>query len=283
MAGIKSSRPDVPSLQPAARKRRTPARIALPDSGNSLAYTVASRTSHDPTSLESIRAAFQDLGSRGIATRRLQSAPSPRHKLDQLLQIALLYGYEGDFVKAGATLDAARSLAEDNPFSFVAELPTVIFLQGLMALRRGEVENCVDCPCQGSCIFPLQSNAVHQKREGSRQAVKYFREYLEGRPDDLGVRWLLNVAYMTLGEYPNGVPEPLRLPLEPFRSEFDMGRFVDVAPTLGLNRLHCAGGAIMDDFDNDGLLDVIESSWDAAEPLAFYRNQGDGTFTNRAK
>ena len=165
VAGIKSSRPDVPSVQPAERKRRTPARIPRPDSGDSLAYTVLSRTPHDPTSLQSIRAAFQNLGYRGIAALRLQSTPSPRHKLDQLLQIALLYGYEGDFVKAGATLDAARSLADDNPLGFVAELPTVIFLQGLMALRRGEVENCVECPCQGSCIFPLQSNAVHQKRD----------------------------------------------------------------------------------------------------------------------
>ena len=40
----------------------------------------------------------------------------------------------------------------------------------------------------------------------------------EQQPDDLGVQWLLNVAYMTLGEYPEGVPPDLLLPL---------GRFAD--------------------------------------------------------
>src|SRR5262245_27316321 len=57
---------------------------------------------------------------------------------------------------------------------------------------------------------------VHQKREGSRQAVGYFTEYLKYFPDDTGVRWLLNVAYMTLGEYPEKVPAEHRLPLAPF-------------------------------------------------------------------
>ena len=40
---------------------------------------------------------------------------------------------------------------------------------------------------------------------GSRLAIKHFTEYLEQFPDDLEVRWLLNLAHMTLGEYPDKV------------------------------------------------------------------------------
>src|SRR5207247_7738524 len=130
-------------------------------------------------------------------------------------------------------------------------------LQGVAAMRQAEDENCVTCACESSCIFPLRPQAVHRNRQGARDAVKFFTEYLEGQPDDLGVRWLLNLAHMTLGEYPERVPPAPLIPLSHFRPEFDVGRFTDVAPRLGLNRLNCAGGAIMDDFDNDGLLDLV--------------------------
>ena len=42
-----------------------------------------------------------------------------------------------------------------------------------------------------------------------------------------------------------------------------------------------SGGAIMDDFDNDGLLDLVVTSSDPTQPMALYRNKGDGTFEER--
>ena len=39
----------------------------------------------------------------------------------------------------------------------------------------------------------------------------------------------------------------------------------------------------MDDFDNDGLLDIVVTSLDPTEPMAFYRNKGDGTFEDRTR
>src|SRR5262249_53908946 len=98
-----------------------------------------------------------------------------------------------------------------------------------------------------------------------------------------GGRWLLNLAYMALGEYPDRVPLPYLIPLAPFQSEIDIGRFTDSAAKLGVNRLNQSGGAIMDDFDNDGLLDIVVTTINPAEPMAFYRNRGDGTFEDRTK
>ena len=39
----------------------------------------------------------------------------------------------------------------------------------------------------------------------------------------------------------------------------------------------------MDDFDNDGLLDLVVTSCDPAQAMAFYRNKGDGTFEDRTE
>ena len=61
--------------------------------------------------------------------------------------------------------------------------------------------------------------AHFEKQENSKLAIQYFQSYLEQKPDDLEVRWLLNLAYMTLGEYPAGVPAKYLIPQRPFRVE----------------------------------------------------------------
>jgi len=235
----------------------------------------------DPFSLEHIRDCYQGAGHRGIKMIQQQLDTEfllPQQRLERLRTMSLLYLYEGDFLKASVVLEKARALIAAEPERLQRDLPMILFLQGMAALRRGETENCVDCNCDSSCIFPIQPQAVHQKPEGSREAIRYFTAYLELFPDDVGVRWLLNVAFMTLGDYPGHVPSQHLIPLKSFQSEFDVGRFVDIAPKLGLNRLNMAGGAIMDDFDNDGLLDFVTTTMDEGGAMAFYRNRGDGTF-----
>jgi hypothetical protein len=239
----------------------------------------------DPLSLAHVREVYDHVGMRGIAEINALLARGdapPEVRLNLLQNKVLFYNYEGEFAKAAEVLAELRRLVESDP-RFHPALPTLIFLQGITALRLGETENCVECQCQGSCIFPIAPQAVHQRRKGSTEAIKHFTEYLEIDPKDIEARWLLNLAYMTLGEHPAGVPEKYRIPLEPFQSKLDIGRFMDVAPRLGVNRLDMAGGAIMDDFDNDGLLDLMETTSDPTQPMAFYRNKGDGTFEDRTK
>ncbi len=84
---------------------------------------------------------------------------------------------------------------------------------------------------------------------------------------------------MTLGQYPDKVPARHLIALDRFRdSERDIGRFRDVAHRAGVNRLNQAGSGMFEDIDGDGRLDLVVSSFDPTEPLAIYRNCGDGTF-----
>jgi hypothetical protein len=239
----------------------------------------------DPLSLEHIRSCIVRAGYRA-ASQLEQELVQSNLRLEDLtnkqIQVALLYLYEGEFLKAYEVLTELRRIVLANPQRLGSGLPTVVFLQGIAALRRAETENCVRCQCDGSCIFPIQAQAVHNKREGSRLAIQHFTEYLQRQPEDPGVRWLLNVAYMTLGEYPDQVPPAFLIPPQTFESEFDIGHFSDIAPRLQLNRLQQSGGAIMDDFHNRGFLDLVVTSFDPGMPLALYRNRGDGTFEERA-
>jgi len=111
-------------------------------------------------------------------------------------------------------------------------------------LRRAEQSNCV-CKQNGeSCIFPLREAAQHTQREGAEEAARLLEKALEVNPGDMQSVWLLNLCHMALGSYPDGVPSLYRIPPERIESEFDIGKFEDIAPRLGMNRRTCAGGAI---------------------------------------
>ena len=95
------------------------------------------------------------------------------------------------------------------------------------------------------------------------------------------MRWLLNLAYMTIGRYPREVPPAYLIPPAAFVSSEDVGRFRDVAPQAGLNVVATAGGVIVDDFAGTGRFDVVTSNFDSCGPMHYFRNNGDGTFTER--
>jgi tetratricopeptide (TPR) repeat protein len=201
---------------------------------------------------------------------------------ERILQIhrllAQMYSYQGDMPKAIAHFQAAHVIAAKNGFN-TSQLEKQL---GIAEMRRGETENCANQHNARSCILPLSPEAQHTLTSGSEKAIEYFRTSLERNPDDLEVKWLMNIAYMTLGKHPDGVPKEYVIAPSTFASSEDIGRFADVAPSLGLDTFNMAGGVIMDDFDNDGFLDLVTSSLDPCMPLRYFRNEGNGSFTERA-
>ena len=161
-------------------------------------------------------------------------------------------------------------------------------LLGIVALRRGEVDNCIACLGPSSCIFPIVAEAVHkqQRRDSlARELIKYFDDYLEESPGDLRIRWLLNIAYMTLGEYPEKVPAEYLIPLDHRSgSKADVGRFENVAAAVGLTARgpNLAGGSVFDDFTGDGRPDLFTTSLDPDRGASMFINKGDGTFEDRS-
>jgi hypothetical protein len=153
---------------------------------------------------------------------------------------------------------------------------------GVAYLHKSEMENGVYKTPGDRCIFPPRQNLAYEKTASSEASIRYFLKYLQQKPDDLEVKWLLNLAYLTLGKYPAGVPADDLIPPSVFASKESVGRFVDVAPAAGLDLVSMAGGLIVDDFDNDGLLDIVTSSYNMCEHVHFFHNNGDGTFTDRS-
>ena len=151
------------------------------------------------------------------------------------------------------------------------------------SMRQGEASNCLVTASADRCLFPLRPGGVHMHPESARAAATHFESYLKREPDDLGARWLLNLAYMLQGRYPKDVPSRWRLEPKLFDSEAEMPRFLDVAGPTGLGHAGIAGGTIADDFDGDGLIDVFMTSVDYCAPARLYINKGDGTFDDRSE
>ena len=156
----------------------------------------------------------------------------------------------------------------------------VYFTRGVTFLRQSEVQNCIGRHNADSCLLPLKGGGLHQIRRPAENALKNFESYLELKPGSLAGRWLLNLTAMALGDYPDGVPESHLIPPAAFESDASIGRYPDIAPELGIDTFNLCGGSMVDDFDNDGFLDIMTSTSDPDGPLQFYRNLGNGRFEN---
>ena len=190
-----------------------------------------------------------------------------------------LYASAGKMEKTIEDLKAAYQIALKDAPDWAPQYEEQI---GGAYLHLSEMENGGYTKSSDYGIFPpLHPKESFKKTEESKLAIEYFTRYLKQFPNDLEVKWDLCLAYMTLGEYPDGVPREYLIPEKGFESSEDIGRFVDVAPAAGLNIVREAGGVIVDDFDNDGLLDVMLTSMGSCDHMRFFHNNGDGTFTDR--
>ena len=69
-------------------------------------------------------------------------------------------------------------------------------------VRLGERTNCIHNHNAESCIFPVSTGGMHHDKTGSEKAIEIYKTLLTDNPGDLESRWLLNIAYMTIGGYP---------------------------------------------------------------------------------
>ncbi len=140
-------------------------------------------------------------------------------------------------------------------------------------LRIAEQENCIERHGVDSCLMPIRGDGVHARERGSRAAKAVLAGMLEEDPADLTNLWIYNLVAMTLSEYPDDVPEKWLIPPETFASDNDVGRFYDMAPRVGLDAMGLAGGSVVEDFDGDGDLDVMASSWGISDQMRYFRNE----------
>ena len=173
----------------------------------------------------------------------------------------------------------------DSPLFPKNTLGELAYALGVAHMRLGETDNCCANHVPESCIIPFSETAIHSVRRGSETAIKFFKQAI----NTVGIlpitkyksMWLLNLAFMTLGEYPQKVPVNYLIPESVFKSEVSFPKFKNVALQVGVANDSLAGGVISEDMDGDGDLDLVVSSWRKSESLRYYENQGKDGFKDK--
>ena len=212
------------------------------------------------------------------ASEKTGASYPPIDVLNAHFSLGEIFSYEGNMDAAVEQYQAAHQIAESDVPTATLQMNEAL---GIAYLHKSEMENDVYRAPGDRCLLPMRPGTAYAKPGDSQKAVEYFSKYLAQKPGELEVRWLLNLAYMTLGSYPEKVPPDFLIPPSVFASAEDVGRFVDVAPQAGLNSFSMAGGIIVDDFENNGRFDVVTSTFDSCGPMHFFHNNGDGTFTEQ--
>jgi len=228
---------------------------------------------------KSLAAAEDDL-TRDLATMNrpdLPLSPNDRVQFDYLL--GQLYAYQGKMAQAIERFTSARTRAAAEMPALVPQLDEAL---GIAHLHKASIDNRVfHAPGDRCLLAPGGIHALERTTDAAR-AVDYFLTYLKVKPDDLEVRWLLNLASMMRGGHPDGIPQSQRIPASVFTSNEQVGRFVDVAGAAGLDSFASAGGVVVDDFDNDGRFDIVTTDSQACGPLRYFHRGTGGTFSDRA-
>jgi hypothetical protein len=213
---------------------------------------------------------------------RRQKPANPQGQMINRLQLGMELLHNGQAEEAIAQLEQVLHDATQGPKSHMAPAGFEMDVREYLALaylRLGGQNGRSARPSTESSLFPIRASGIHTNQRRLRAAIREYLALLEVYPNDLNYRWLLNIAYMRLGEYPGKVPEKLRMPPKVFEADYDIKRFHDVAPQLGLGVTSLAGGSVMEDLDGDDDLDIMVSSWSLHDPIRCFRNNGDGTFT----
>lgn len=231
---------------------------------------------------------FEDPNNRfacNVSADHLAQQPAPQDLKKFMAwkqEIGYMYLNGGQTEKAIPFLEeaiaAAKQINADKEI-----LSPLLSLQAIAYLRLGEQKNCITNHVAESCIMPIAANAIYHVQEPTRKAIELYKEILENNPGDLNAMFLLNVAYMNVGEYPASVPQQYLLDPEKFKADERIQKFQNVAINTSLNYLTCSGGSIIEDFNNDGLLDIFNTGWLLTENVRLMINNGDGTFTDKTE
>jgi len=187
--------------------------------------------------------------------------------------------FSGRYAESVALVDALLkdAAALGGLDGMLAEID-LLMLQATTLMRWGEEQNCVLGHNRDSCLLPIKGLGVHTSRDGSTRAIAVLERILKLDSGNLRARWLLNIAHMTLGSYPDGVDARFLIPPAAFKAAYPLPAFDNVAGQVGLDIYGVSGGAVLEDFDEDGLLDVMVTAIGFADPVRVFRHDRSGRF-----
>jgi hypothetical protein len=227
---------------------------------------------------------FQSKARVGILRGQFAADPALTNSPERMFSLGTELLNAGENMQALAAFDSIAAMYQEKPqLSTPANDINIGLNRALCYLRMAEQVNCLSNHNADSCLLPIQGGGIHKWTEGSRNAIGVLTSLLAKFPDDLSARWLLNVAAMTVGDYPTKVPQQWLIAPSAFKSDYEIKRFIDVAGPAGLAVNELSGGSAVEDFDGDGFLDIVTTSIGLRDQMRYFHNDGNGSFSDRTR
>ena len=216
--------------------------------------------------------------------KRIEQLTDPAQKFSLIFKASSEWLNAGEYGIAIKHLEDLKTfIAAENIKVSDRSLNGIDELLGMAYLRKAEVENCLQFHNEYSCILPIEEGGQHVNKEGAQAAAKVFEEILIRDPENMTVKWLYNIAQMTLGNYPQNVSKDKLISPSIFESETTFPRFTDVAMSSGVAIDQISGSIVMEDFNNDMFLDLLVSSYGLDDQLRYFENDGKGSYIDKTE
>ncbi|MEM7600647.1 MAG: CRTAC1 family protein [Verrucomicrobiota bacterium] len=221
-----------------------------------------------------------------------ESLPNDASDIDRATALGYLGWYQlgyGLVSEAIESLETSRQLfARSGAPSYFPEYRNTEGSLILAYLRLAETENCCAMPSPDSCIFPISGEGIHTKDRGAKRALELLKSRLnnlrDGEMFGYEERWLANLAVMAMGAENTILPESWRIPESALKgTESGFPKFRNVAASLGVDTYGLAGGSVADDFDGDGIYDLLVSEWDSTKGMRFFRGIAGEQFEDQTQ
>lgn len=229
-------------------------------------------------------------GARGENFLEMAKTGHPQNAFYYWVQAATELLNAGNFEKALLCLEECFPRNEEryktsDKATYEKNRVELLKLKAITYLRQGEILNCNQNHNAESCIFPIQGKGIHQFKDPSQSAFDLFTQVLAANPKDYESIWLLNIANQSLGKPISNIPSQFQI-IEDRPTGVGIQKFKDVSAKAGVGVMGLSGGTCLEDFNNDGFLDIVANSWGFNDITRFFLNLGNGKFmegTNQTK
>ena len=175
----------------------------------------------------------------------------------------LIFNYAKESLNNGDTdiaIEQMQNMLDSNPQynEINANSKMIHEFLAICYLRKGEQLNCQDNHNDDSCIIPIQGGGIYKIKNFTEQGIQKYLDILKVFPEDMQSRWLLNLAYMTLDQYPKKVPSQFLINIDNNHSK---DAFQNIGKKVGADHYSLSGSVIAEDFNNDGFIDIFTTSW----------------------
>lgn len=190
-----------------------------------------------------------------------------KNQSDILLKLASQY------LSAGY-IDSAMSI-----YNQLSNKDSLFLLKGIAEFRRAELNNCIEYHNNQSCIMPFNQKSFHKNELASLKSINYLKKALLYDSTDFTAKWILNISYMTIGKYPKEVPKEYLLKILPKSKIKDIVPFENVAGLKYIDHVSYYGAAAIEDFNNDGFMDICSSSGNNSDNVRLWLGDKNFNFT----